>query len=255
VGGAVTHPDKNLFNDVALGVDAVTGGYVIDFSGGAPDADNALENIAFKTGNTTRPALDLTYMLTDRVGLEATFRAASRHDVRARYVGEKDAHTNDFEEFADAELNPGGSNLFEYRQQPSVAAGFVVYPRGGQAARFQPYFGAGINYTHSRVKLHGDYADYLAYLREDELKGLKESGWSDDEIAEERKELEADDQGHVDELHRAVRNRYSKVGANVKIGADFNLTDSFLLNTQVRYTRMESNLGYWNYMVGVGVKF
>jgi len=254
LGGAVTHINKDMFSDVALGFDAVSGSYVIDFSGHATSTGNQLENISFKTGNDTRPVLDLTYMLTDNVGLEAMFSATSRHDVRARHVGEEAEGSSDFEDFSDAGHNPGGSSLFEYRQQ-SFAAGLVIYPRGQQVSRFHPYFGAGINYTRSRVKLHDDYANYIDYLREEELKELAASGWTEDEIAEERKELEAEDVEHLDELRQAVHTRYNKWGANIKIGADFSLTDRFLLNAQARYNRTASNLGYWNYMVGMGVKF
>jgi len=176
------------------------------------------------------PALDVTWLFSEKVGLNVT-AAAYKHDVRGRYSGEDE----DLEEL-------DGLNLIEMKQR-HLGLGLVYYPRGNTESRVHPYVGVGASYTRAKLMVHRD----LLQLALDETDEDLADGWiTEEEAAEER--LLIQEAGAV----RASGNNW---GGHVQFGADFNLTDKFLINTQVRYTRAASDLGYWNYMVGVGVKF
>jgi len=189
-----------------------------------------LEGVGGDMKDDTAPALDVTWLFTDKFGLNVT-AAAYKHDFRGRYGGDDE----DLQEV-------NGLNLLEMKQR-HLGLGLVYYPRGNTDSRVHPYVGIGASYTRARLKVHGDVLQLALEETEEDLA----DGWiTEEEAAEERQ--------FIQEVG-AARVSDSKWGGHVQFGADFNLTDKFLLNTQVRYTRAASNLGYWNYMVGVGLKF
>jgi len=61
----------------------------------------------------------------------------------------------------------------------------------------------------------------------------------------------------IDEMSEDLADsiRKNNWGAYATLGADFNLTDKLLLNTQIRYNYSASDFTYLNYVVGLGYKF
>jgi len=90
--------------------------------------------------NDTRPVLNFTYMLSNKVGVELMLSTAFKHDVRLR--------SDDIPELGN------NVDILEFKQRP-LALGVAFYPRGDQAPRIHPYLGAGTLYTKASLKLPG----------------------------------------------------------------------------------------------------
>jgi len=214
LGATGTHIHKDPFLDIANGVDA---------------AD--WEGLGVKLKNDIAPALDVTWMFSDSFGLNLSGSNYS-HDLRARYGG-TDPDLQDYD----------GLNMLEIKQRP-LAFGAVWYPLGDTSSKFHPYVGLSANYTHAKVKVHGDWAQLEHGFIDEEF---RDGFLTEAEAASEHKALDDD--------IAALRTSESRWGGKANIGLDYAITDQWLINTQVGYTRAASNLGYWNTTVGVGFKF
>lgn len=185
-----------------------------------PNEDSSALSIAgAKVGGTkatldsdTQLGLTGTYMLTDHIGLELLAATPFQHEVGVKGLGGLDG------KLADIKHLPPTLSLQYYPMHPSSA--------------FQPYVGAGINYT---------------LFFDEELTGQRKSqGFSN---------LELDD----------------SVGLAAQVGMDYMLTDHVLLNAAVWYIDIDTtattdlagvgkvkadvDVDPWVYMVGVGYKF
>jgi len=177
-----------------------------------------IDTFDVKTKHDTRPALNFTYMLSHKVGLDLMFSTAFKHDVRLRSNAIPELGNN--------------VDILEFKQRP-LALGVSFYPRGNQPSRVHPYLGVGATYTKASLKLQG--GDIEDFLRDD--------GLTDAEIDELRETI-SNDLIHKD-----------RWGGHTLVGVDFNLAGNWLLNTQLRYTYAASDFKYLSYAVGIGVKF
>jgi len=228
-GAAQAHQSGDII--VRLGV---TGTHIhkdpfLDIANGVDAAD--WDGLGVDLKNDTAPALDVTWMFSDAFGLNVS-GSAFTHDLRARYGG-TDLDLQDYD----------GLNMLEIKQRP-IAVGAVWYPLGATSGKLHPYVGLSANYTRAKVKVHGDWAQFEHNFIDEDLKG----GFITEAEA-------AEDHQALDDAIAAVRTSESKWGGKANIGADYAITDQWLINTQVGYTRAASNLGYWNATVGVGFKF
>jgi len=169
--------------------------------------------------SNVQTGLNLTYMATDHVGVEFMLTSPFSHKVTGH----------------DSVL-PFAGQYGKIKQMPlSLTA--VYYPLDKQST-FQPYVGAGINYTFASFKLNG--------------------AWNDARVAAGEDAVTA---GEIEDA-LGVKNR---LGFNVVLGADVSLTKNWLLNVHVRYVRTNNKAGddegvhmakgtiYT--MLGVGYKF
>jgi len=216
LGASGTHVNKDLAQDAAN------------------DLENAgwyLDGLGTKSKNDVAPALDVTWMFSDAFGLNL-FGSQYTHDVRTRYSG-TDPDLKEFD----------GLNVLEFKQRP-ISIGAVWYPLGNTSGKFHPYVGLSASYTHAKLKIHGDWVQ----LEHDFINEDLADGWITEAEAAAEHEL-------LDKDVASARVSDSKWGGKANIGVDYAITDQWLINTQVGYTRAASNLGYWNYTVGVGFKF
>lgn len=162
--------------------------------------------------NDTQLGLNLAYMITDHWGVELLAATPFTHTVHIKGTGAVDGKL-------------GSRKVLP----PTLSA--VYYPLDSKSA-FQPYVGAGINYT-------------LFY---------------DEKLSSSAK------QKGLDSFN--VKNTW---GWAAQIGADYMLTDKLMLNGQVRYIDMDTtayvgvagvarakvdvDIKPWVYMVGLGYKF
>jgi len=160
----------------------------------------------------TQLGLTFSYMLTDHVGVELVAATPFQHQVGVKGLGALDG------KLADVKHLPPTVLLQYYPMAPSSA--------------FQPYVGAGLNYT--------------VFFDEDLTSARKDAGFSN---------LELDD----------------SFGLAAEAGFDYMLTDKLLLNASVWYmdintqattdlagagkVKVDVDVDPWVYMVGVGYKF
>jgi len=157
----------------------------------------------------TQLGLNFAYMLTDKLGIELLAATPFSHDVGTKGLG--------------------GLKLGSVKHLPPTLS-LVYYPLDSKSA-FQPYVGAGINYT----------------------------WFFDDKLSSE-----AEGAGF-----RGLDMKDSW-GLAAQIGADYMLTDKLMLNAQIRYIDIETKATTYDgttkvsvdvdvdpfvYMVGLGYKF
>lgn len=174
---------------------------------------NSLGNLGGKAtlDSDTQLGLNFAYMLTDKVGIELLAATPFSHDVDLKGLGNLDGKLGDIKHLP-----------------PTLSV--VYYPLNNQSA-FQPYVGAGINYT--------------TFFDEGLSSERKENGFSG---------LELDDSW----------------GLALQVGADYMLDDRWMVNAQVRYIDIETtgktrlagervkvdvDVDPFVYMVGLGYKF
>lgn len=157
----------------------------------------------------TQLGLNFAYMLTDKLGVELLAATPFSHDIGTKGLG--------------------GLKLGSVKHLPPTLS-LVYYPLDSKSA-FQPYVGAGINYTWFFDDKLSSEAEGAGFRGLD----LKDSwGWA------------------------------------AQIGADYMLTDNLMLNAQVRYIDIETkattyagptkvsvdvDVDPFVYMVGLGYKF
>ncbi|HBB77870.1 outer membrane protein OmpW [Stutzerimonas xanthomarina] len=165
--------------------------------------------------SNTQLGLNFAYMLTDKVGIELLAATPFSHDVGVAGM-------------------PGGfsdlnGKLGEIKHLPPTLS-VVYYPLDSKAA-FQPYVGAGVNYT---------------WFFDDKLSSSAESkGFNGLDMKD-------------------------SWGLAFQVGADYMLTDSLMINAQVRYididttgttsyggakVKVDVDVDPMVYMVGLGYKF
>ncbi|HCW94624.1 OmpW/AlkL family protein [Stutzerimonas balearica] len=161
----------------------------------------------------TQLGLNFAYMLTDKVGLELLAATPFSHDVGTKGLG--------------------GLKLGEIKHLPPTLS--VVYYPLEKTSAFQPYVGAGINYTwFFDDKLTSEAENSALQLRGLDMK----DSW----------------------------------GLAAQVGMDYMLTDNVMLNAQVRYIdidttgttyseaagakiKVDVDVDPFVYMVGLGYKF
>lgn len=167
--------------------------------------------------NDTQLGLNFAYMVTDNIGVELLAASPFKHNVKGKGTAGG---------LADGKL---GSLK---HLPPTLSA--VYYPLDGKSA-FQPYIGAGINYT-----------------------------W----FFDEKVSSEAKSAGY---RNFNVKNSW---GWAAQVGADYMLTDNIMINGQIRYIDIDTDayisntavaggirakvnvdVKPWVYMVGLGYKF
>jgi len=168
-------------------------------------------------GNDTQLGLNFAYMVTDNIGVELLAATPFKHDVKVKGL--------------DA-VAPGiDGKLGTLKHLPPTLSA-VYYPMASGSA-FQPYVGAGINYT-----------------------------WFFDEKVSSRAK-----NSPAKFKNLSVKNSW---GLAAQVGADYMLTDNIMINAQIRYididttAYVDTGLGRakvnvdvkpWVYMAGVGYKF
>lgn len=165
----------------------------------------------------TQLGLNFAYMITNNIGIELLAATPFEHDVKLKGTG----------------LAAANGKLGTLKHLPPTLS-VVYYPLDSKSA-FQPYVGAGINYT-----------------------------WIYDEHVGSRASAEGFD-------NFKAKNSW---GMAWQLGADYMLTDNIMINAQARYididtratvennavapgTRAKVNVDVdpWVYMVGLGYKF
>lgn len=163
----------------------------------------------------TQLGLNFVYMLSNQLGVELLAATPFSHEVGVKGLGALDG------------------KLADIKHLPPTLS-LVYYPLQQQTA-FQPYVGAGVNYT--------------TFFNESLSSERKAQGFSS---------LKLED----------------SFGLAVQIGADYMLTDKAMINAQVRYvdidtdasvkgatalgitkTKVRVDIDPWVYMVGIGYKF
>lgn len=168
--------------------------------------------------NDTQLGLNFAYMITDNWGVELLAATPFTHNVHVKGTGVVDGKI-------------GSRKILP----PTLSA--VYYPLDNSSA-FQPYVGAGINYT-------------LFY---------------DEKLSSDAKA--GNNAGGLPLTSFNVKNTW---GWAAQVGADYMLTDKLMLNGQVRYIDMDTtayvgvkgagrakvdvDVKPWVYMVGLGYKF
>lgn len=162
--------------------------------------------------NDTQLGLNFAYMLTDNLGLELLAATPFKHNVHIKNTA------------------VGSMKLGSLKHLPPTLSA-VYYPLDSKSA-FQPYVGAGLNYT---------------WFFDESLSGTAKDGLA--------------------ARNFKVKNSW---GLAAQIGADFMLTDNLMINGQVRYididtkasldtvagrTKVDVDVKPWVYMVGLGYKF
>ncbi|WP_150305984.1 OmpW/AlkL family protein [Pseudomonas saliphila] len=162
--------------------------------------------------SNTQLGLNFAYMLTDNVGIELLAATPFKHDVGVAGLGA-----------------PFDGKLGTIKHLPPTLSA-IWYPMQSNSA-FQPYVGAGVNFTWFFDEDVGSDAENRGY------DGLRlENSW----------------------------------GLAGQVGADFTLTENVMLNAQVRYidisttaktsfsglpVEVDVDVDPWVYMVGLGYKF
>ncbi|UXY53697.1 OmpW/AlkL family protein [Pseudomonas tohonis] len=163
----------------------------------------------------TQLGLNFAYMLTDHFGLELLAATPFEHEVKIKGTA----------------LDAANGSLGSLKHLPPTLS-VVYYPLESQSA-FQPYLGAGINYTWI-------YDEHVG-------SGATAAGFD----------------------NFRVKNSW---GLAWQVGADYMLTDNIMLNAQVRYididtrayvdntalgvrAKVDVDVDPWVYMVGLGYKF
>ncbi|WP_335945908.1 OmpW family outer membrane protein [Pseudomonas sp. G166] len=168
-------------------------------------------------GSDTQLGLNFAYMITDNLGIELLAASPFEHDVKIKGTA----------------LGAANNKLGTLKELPPTLS-LVYYPLNAKSA-FQPYVGAGINYT-----------------------------W----IYDEHVGSEAAANGFS---NFRASNSWGLAG---EIGADYMLTDHIMINGQIRYidinttayvdnnavaggtrAKVDVDVNPWVYMVGVGYKF
>jgi len=169
--------------------------------------------------NDTQLGLNFAYMVTDNIGIELLAATPFKHDAKVRGL--------------DAALgtNNVDGKLGSFKHLPPTLSA-IYYPLDGKSA-FQPYIGAGINYT----------------------------WFFDEKVSSSAKNSAAEFRNF------SVKNSW---GWAAQVGADYMLTDNIMINGQIRYididttAYVDTSLGRakvnidvnpWVYMVGLGYKF
>ncbi|MDF7669911.1 outer membrane beta-barrel protein [Orbaceae bacterium ESL0721] len=172
--------------------------------------DGIRSDIKAKASNDTQLGLNFQYMVTDNIGIELLGATPFSHNLNLS--------------------DPNGQSSFGKIKQLPPTLSAVWYPLDSSSA-FQPYLGAGINYTmFYDEKLSGS-------AKNDGFKGLDlDNSW----------------------------------GYALQVGADWELDDNWLVNAQLRYINIETkatthlgdtkvtadyNLNPVVAMVGIGYKF
>lgn len=179
---------------------------------------SAIGNLGGKASinNDTQLGLNFAYMVTDHWGVELLAATPFSHDVKIKGT------TPDVD-----------GKLGSFKHLPPTLSA-VYYPLDSKSA-FQPYVGAGINYT-----------------------------WFFDESISSS----AKNNGARDFTSLNIKNSW---GLAAQVGADYMLTDNIMINGQIRYIDIDTTayanhktLGRakvnvdvkpWVYMVGLGYKF
>lgn len=175
---------------------------------------SALGNLNGKAtlNNDTQLGLNFAYMVTDNIGIELLAASPFKHDVSIKNTA------------------VGSMKLGSIKHLPPTLSA-VYYPLDGKSA-FQPYIGAGINYT----------------------------WFFDESVSSTAKQ-------NLNASNFNVKNSW---GLAAQVGADYMLTDNLMINGQVRYididtdatlntvagrTKVNVDVKPWVYMVGLGYKF
>ena len=165
----------------------------------------------------TQLGLNFAYMVTNNIGIELLAATPFEHDVKIKGTA----------------LDPANGKLGSLKHLPPTLS--VVYYPLDSASKFQPYVGAGINYT---------------WIYDESLSGTaKQNGFS----------------------NFKAENSW---GWAAQIGADYMITDKWMINGQVRYIDISTTATVDNnglgqgtrakvnvdvdplvYMVGIGYKF
>lgn len=167
--------------------------------------------------NDTQLGLNFAYMMTDNLGIELLAATPFTHDVSIKGAG----------------LGAANGKLGTLKHLPPTLS-LVYYPLDSKGV-FQPYIGAGINYTWF---MDGDTSSAADAAGFSNLRATNSWGWA------------------------------------AQIGADFMLTENVMLNGQIRYididtqayvdhntlaggirAKVDVDVKPWVYMVGLGYKF
>ena len=165
--------------------------------------------------NDTQLGLNFAYMITDKVGVELLAATPFTHDVHVK----------------NSVLGAANVKLGTLQHLPPTLS-VVYYPFDSKSA-FQPYVGAGINYTWF---MDGDTSSEAEANGFSNLQATNSWGWA------------------------------------AQIGADYMLTDNLRINGQIRYSdintqayvdngalgvraKVDVDVTPWVYMVGLGYKF
>lgn len=169
--------------------------------------------------NNTQLGLNFAYMLTDKVAIELLGASPFEHDVKI------------------SGTNAVDGNLGKVKHLPPTLSA-VYYPLNSNSA-FQPYVGAGVNYT---------------WFFDENVSGDAKAG---------------NNAAGFPLSNLKVKNSW---GLAAQVGMDYMLTDKLLLNGQVRYIDIDTeatvdvaggaaraivdvDVQPWVYMVGLGYKF
>ena len=163
--------------------------------------------------NNTQLGLNFAYMVTDNWGVELLAATPFSHDVSIK----------------GSSLPPANGKLGSFKHLPPTLSA-VYYPMDASSA-FQPYVGAGINYT----------------------------WFFDESVSSEAKAR--------DFTKLSIKNSW---GWAAQVGADYMMTDKIMINGQVRYIDIDTtayashavgrakvnvDVKPFVYMVGIGYKF
>lgn len=165
--------------------------------------------------SSTQLGLNFAYMITDKVGIELLAASPFSHDVGVKGLP--------------GDLSVANGQLGELKQLPPTLS-VVYYPLDSKSA-FQPYVGAGVNYTWFFDTKLTSAAEGLGF------NGLDiQDSW----------------------------------GLSAQVGMDYMLTDNIMLNAQMRYididttgtthlsgtkVKVDIDVDPFVYMVGLGYKF
>ncbi|RRJ83175.1 OmpW/AlkL family protein [Aestuariirhabdus litorea] len=189
---------------------------------GSPLAGNQVSSI----DSNTQLGLTLTWMVTDQVGLGLLAATPFEHDIKVEGPT-----------MAALGINKAGSTK---HLPPTLTA--LYHPLGGTDSKFQPYLGAGINYT---------------TFFDEEASSQLENGLAAVTTVNEKYDLDLDDSW----------------GMAFHAGADYFITDNLAVNASVwklniqteaefkgkttgtRVKAKDVDINPWVYMVGIGYKF
>ena len=164
--------------------------------------------------NDTQLGLNFAYMVTDHWGVELLAATPFSHDAKIKGTGAPTV--------ADGKLG-------SFKHLPPTLSA-VYYPLDSKSA-FQPYVGAGINYT--------------TFFNESVSSSAKQRGFTSLNIKD-------------------------SWGLAAQVGADYMLTDNIMINGQIRYIDIDTtayashaagrakvnvDVKPWVYMLGLGYKF
>jgi len=197
----------------------------------ATELGMTLDNPRLKIKDDIVPAVGVTFLFTDRIGMEMALNAY-KYDVKTSF-GSTDPNL------------PATDNL-NYREvkQRTLALGVVVYPWGRNLTRFHPYVSLGSTYSQIKHRVHPDASGFFL--------GQIDQNFQDARIDAETAMTQ---RGLVQTILDQGRISDDRLGGYIRIGADFTLTKTLQLNHQIGYTRAAPDLGYWSYHLGLGLRF